>query len=253
MIAIEHIEKSFGDRVILDDLSLEFAVGQATAIVGSSGAGKSTLLRCIDFLERPDEGRVVIGDLTVDAARASRSDVLELRRRTAMVFQQFHLFSRKTALENVAEGLRVVRGQSRRDAEREARGHLDRVGLSSHADHYPAQLSGGQQQRVGIARALAMRPEVLLLDEPTSALDPELVGEVLAAIRRIAEDGQTMIIVSHEMNFVRQVADRVLFLERGRVLDDAAPEDFFGPNVQQRTREFLHEYHLARGNPDYQI
>ena len=170
-----------------------------------------------------------------------------------MVFQQFHLFSRKTALENVAEGLRVVRGLSRREAEAEARQHLDRVGLASHAGHYPAQLSGGQQQRVGIARALAMRPEVLLLDEPTSALDPELVGEVLATVRGIAADGQTMVIVSHEMNFVRQIADRVLFLEHGRVLDDAPPEQFFGPKVGERTREFLREYHLARGNVDYQI
>lgn len=253
MIALEHVHKSYGDRVILDDLSLEFAEGQATAIVGSSGAGKSTLLRCIDFLERPDRGRVVIGDLSVDAQRAHTREVLELRRRTAMVFQQFHLFSRKTALENVAEGLRVVRRRSRQEAEKEAMQHLDRVGMSSHAAHYPSQLSGGQQQRVGIARALAMKPKVLLLDEPTSALDPELVGEVLATIRSIAADGQTMVIVSHEMNFVRQVADRVLFLEHGTVLDDASPAEFFGANVQPRTRAFLHEYHLARGNPDYQI
>lgn len=253
MIALEHIEKSFGDRRILRDLSLEFSEGEVTAIVGSSGAGKSTLLRCIDFLERPDSGRVVIGDLTVDAATATKQEVLELRRRTAMVFQQFHLFSRKTALENVAEGLRVVRGRERRDAEREALEQLDRVGLASHASHYPAQLSGGQQQRVGIARALAMQPQVLLLDEPTSALDPELVGEVLATIRSIAESGQTMVIVSHEMHFVRNVSSRIVFLEEGRVIDDASPDVFFGPEVQPRTREFLREYHLARGNPDYQI
>lgn len=253
MIAVEKLSKRFGDRVILDELSLEFETGGVTAIVGSSGAGKSTLLRCIDYLERPDSGRVVIGDLTVDAETATRREVLELRRRTAMVFQQFHLFSRKTALENVADGLRVVRGLTRRDAEAEAKQHLDRVGLTQHAHQYPAQLSGGQQQRVGIARALAMRPEVLLLDEPTSALDPELVGEVLATVRSIAEEGQTMIIVSHEMHFVRQVASRILFLEQGRVLDDAAPEQFFGSDVQARTREFLREYHLARGNPDYQI
>lgn len=252
MIAVEHLTKRFGDRLILNDLSLEFAQGEVTAIVGSSGAGKSTLLRCIDFLERPDSGRVIIGDLAVTAS-ATRREVLELRRRTAMVFQQFHLFSRKTALENVAEGLRMVRGLTRREAEREAHEHLDRVGLSAHANHYPAQLSGGQQQRVGIARALAMRPEVLLLDEPTSALDPELVGEVLATVRSIADDGQTMVIVSHEMHFVRQVASRILFLEQGSVLDDATPEEFFGADVQPRTRAFLREYHLARGNPEYQI
>lgn len=253
MIALQNIRKSYGERLILDDLSLQFEEGKSTAIVGSSGAGKSTLLRCIDFLERPDSGRVVIGDLAVNAERASKREVLELRRRTAMVFQQFHLFSRKTALENVAEGLRVVRGLSRRDAEAEAAVQLDRVGLSAHSHQYPAQLSGGQQQRVGIARALAMKPTVLLLDEPTSALDPELVGEVLATVRSIAEAGQTMIIVSHEMHFVRQVADRVLFLEKGYVLDDTTAEQFFGANVQARTREFLREYHLARGNPEYQI
>ncbi|MBL5974929.1 MAG: amino acid ABC transporter ATP-binding protein [Candidatus Leucobacter sulfamidivorax] len=253
MISVENIEKSFGERRILDGLSLDFAEGEVTAIVGSSGAGKSTLLRCIDFLERPDAGRVTIGDLTVDAASASRQEILQLRRRTAMVFQHFALFSRKTALQNVAEGLRVVRGRDRVEADREAREQLDRVGLSEHLDKYPAQLSGGQQQRVGIARALAMRPEVLLLDEPTSALDPELVGEVLATIRGIAEAGQTMVIVSHEMDFVRQVSNRVVFLDQGRVLDDASPEVFFGPDVQSRTRAFLREYHAARGRPEYQI
>ncbi|CAG7618643.1 amino acid ABC transporter ATP-binding protein [Leucobacter soli] len=253
MIALERIEKSFGERRILDGLSLEFESGAVTAVVGSSGAGKSTLLRCIDFLEHPDSGRVVLGDLAVDARTATKREILELRRRTAMVFQQFHLFSRKTAAENVAEGLRVVRGLPRRDAERDALQFLDRVGLTAHAHQYPAQLSGGQQQRVGIARALAMDPDVLLLDEPTSALDPELVGEVLSTIRGIAEAGQTMIIVSHEMHFVRQVAGRIVFLEHGRVVEDAPPETFFGADVTDRTHEFLREYHLARGTPDYQI
>nr|WP_233613769.1 amino acid ABC transporter ATP-binding protein [Leucobacter edaphi] len=234
-------------------MSLELEPGRVTAIVGPSGAGKSTLLRCIDLLERPDAGRIVIGDLSVDAAKASRAEVLALRRRTAMVFQQFQLFSRKTALENVAEGLRIVRGLDRRDAEREAAEQLDRVGLSAHAAQYPAQLSGGQQQRVGIARALAMQPDVLLLDEPTSALDPELVGEVLQVIRRIAAAGQTMAIVSHEMNFVRQVASRVVFLEGGRIVADAPPEEFFGPDAGERTCSFLREYHLALGSPEYQI
>ncbi|QZY50575.1 amino acid ABC transporter ATP-binding protein [Leucobacter tenebrionis] len=253
MIALENISKAFGERRILDDLSLTFETGEVTAIVGPSGAGKSTLLRCIDFFERPDSGRIVLGDLVVDAAAATRAEILRLRRSTAMVFQQFHLFSRKTALENVAEGLRVIRGLERRDADREAREQLARVGLSAHEGHYPAQLSGGQQQRVGIARALAMKPRLLLLDEPTSALDPELVGEVLASIRAIAAEGQTMAIVSHEMNFVRQVAGRVVFLEGGRILDDAAPETFFGPDTSDRTRAFLREYHLALGGPEYQI
>ncbi len=253
MIRLENISKAFGDRPVLNNLSIEFADGQVTAIVGSSGAGKSTLLRSIDLLERPDRGTVTIGDLTVDAARASRSEVLRLRRRTAMVFQHFHLFSRKTALENVAEGLRTVRKIDRREAERQAREQLDRVGLTPHAAQYPTQLSGGQQQRVGIARALAMKPEVLLLDEPTSALDPELVGEVLTTVRSIAEQGQTMVLVSHEMSFVRQVASRIAFLDRGGIVEDQAPKGFFGTDVHERTRAFLREYHHARGTPEYQI
>lgn len=253
MIALENASKSFGSRKILDNLSLELAEGQVTAIVGPSGAGKSTLLRAINFLERPDTGRVVIDDLEVDARTATKAQILRLRRSTAMVFQQFQLFSRKTALENVAEGLRVIRRLDRCAAETEAAAQLDRVGLATHAHHYPAQLSGGQQQRVGIARALAMQPRVLLLDEPTSALDPELVGEVLATIRSIAADGQTMAIVSHEMNFVRQLAARIVFLEGGRTVDDATPEEFFGPTTSERTRSFLREYHLAIGTPEYQI
>ena len=253
MIALERIRKTFGDRVVLDDLCLELAEGEVTAIVGPSGAGKSTLLRCIDFLERPESGSVRVGELVIDSRSATRAEILRLRRSTAMVFQQFHLFSRKTALENVAEGLRVIRGLDRRAAEREALEQLDRVGLSTHAAHYPAQLSGGQQQRVGIARALAMQPRVLLLDEPTSALDPELVGEVLATIRTIAAEGQTMAIVSHEMNFVRQIAGRIVFLESGRIIDDTTPETFFGPDASPRTRAFLREYHLALGGPEYQI
>ena len=253
MITLSNLSKSFGERRILHELSLTLAEGQVTAIVGPSGAGKSTLLRCIDFLERPDSGTVAIGDLVVDASTAKRADLLALRRSTAMVFQQFHLFSRKTAQENVAEGLRMIRGLPRRDAERDALAYLDRVGLADHAQQYPAQLSGGQQQRVGIARALAMQPKVLLLDEPTSALDPELVGEVLATIREIAAEGQTMAIVSHEMNFVRNVAQRIVFLEGGSIIDDAAPDAFFGADAKPRTREFLREYHIAIGRIDYQI
>ncbi|NLT25828.1 MAG: amino acid ABC transporter ATP-binding protein [Microbacteriaceae bacterium] len=252
MIAVSELRKSFGDREILRGLSFELEPGTVTAIVGSSGADKSTLLRCLDLLERPDSGTIRLGGLVIDTAAVTRAEALELRRRTAMVFQQFHLFSRKTALENVTEGLRVVRGLDAAEAERRALAQLERVGLAAHLDHYPAQLSGGQQQRVGIARALAMEPEVLLLDEPTSALDPELVGEVLSTIRRVAADGQTMVLVSHEMSFVRQVAQRVLFLEHGEIIDDAAPDEFFGPHAAERTRAFLRDYHLARGT-DYQI
>ncbi|QAY60489.1 amino acid ABC transporter ATP-binding protein [Microbacterium protaetiae] len=251
MTGVSGLQVTFGQRRVLDGLDLEFAPGAVTAVVGSSGAGKSTLLRCVNLLERPQAGFITIGDLRVDTTRATAREIRELRRRTAMVFQQFHLFARKTATENVAEGLRVVRGIDRRDAERLALEHLDRVGLAAHADQYPSQLSGGQQQRVGIARALAMQPEVLLLDEPTSALDPELVGEVLATIRSIAEQGQTMVLVSHEMHFVRQVAQRIVFLEGGRIIDDAAPAEFFGAAASDRTRGFLREYHHAHGT--YQI
>ena len=254
MIALEKISKSFGDRAILNELSLELAQGDVTAIVGPSGAGKSTLLRCIDFLERPDSGRVIVGELTVDAATASRGEILALRRHTAMVFQQFQLFSRKTALvENVAEGLRVVLGRDRRDAEREALAQLDRVGLASHAGHYPAQLSGGQQQRVGIARALAMRPRLLLLDEPTSALDPELVGECSRRSARSPPRGR------------RWRSFRTRCTSCGRLLIASCcsraagssrtppPEAFFGPTANARTLAFLREYHLAHGGTDYQI
>ena len=253
MTGVAGLRVSFGQRLVLDDLSLDLSRGGVTAVVGSSGAGKSTLLRCVNLLERPDSGTITIGGLTVDTARITAQEVRALRRRTAMVFQQFNLFARKTAVENVAEGLRIVRGLDRKDAERIARDHLDHVGLSARADAYPAQLSGGQQQRVGIARALAMQPEVLLLDEPTSALDPELVGEVLATIRGVADQGQTMVLVSHEMHFVRQVSQRIVFLESGRIIADARPEEFFGAGASERTRAFLREYHLAHGTPDYQI
>ncbi|MGO1571060.1 MAG: amino acid ABC transporter ATP-binding protein [Canibacter sp.] len=253
MISIDNITKSFDDRVILDDVSLSFTEGEVTAIVGPSGAGKSTLLRSIDMLERPDSGSITVGNLTVEAARASKKEILELRRRTAMVFQQFNLLSRKTALENVAEGPIVVQRENKQAALKQAAELLDRVGLAEHSHKYPTQLSGGQQQRVGIARALAMKPEILLLDEPTSALDPELVGGVLATIQEIAREGQTMVIVSHEMNFVRQVAQRVVFLENGRLLEDASPEKFFSVRANERTRAFLHDYHLAQGTPEYQI
>ena len=253
MIAIDNITKSFDGRVILDGISLNFDPGEVTAIVGPSGAGKSTLLRTIDMLERPDSGVITVGDLTVNAATATKKEILELRRRTAMVFQQFNLLSRKTALENVAEGPIVVHGTNKTDALAQAAKLLDRVGLSDHIHKYPVQLSGGQQQRVGIARALAMKPEVLLLDEPTSALDPELVGEVLATIQEIASEGQTMVLVSHEMNFVRQVAKRVVFLENGTLRDDATPEVFFSVHAHERTRAFLRDFHLAQGTPEYQI
>ena len=253
MISLTNIEAAYGDRIVIDGVSLDVKQGEVAALVGPSGAGKSTLLRCTNLLEKPRRGTITVGDVTVDAASASHADVLRLRRATAMVFQSFNLFSRKTALENVAEGLLVVRGLDKREAIREAAEQLDRVGLTDHSHQYPSQLSGGQQQRVGIARALAMRPEVLLLDEPTSALDPELVGEVLATIRRVASEGQTMILVSHEMHFVRQVANRVVFLEGGAIREDLPPEQFFGAEANERTRAFLHDYHLAHGNTDYQI
>ena len=234
----------------LDGIDLDVSRGEVVVIIGPSGSGKSTLLRSINLLERLDSGSVTIDGVL---ATAPHADVRKIREEVGMVFQSFNLFRHLPILDNVSLAPRLVLGLGRGESEERARALLARVGLADKAGAWPRQLSGGQAQRAAIARALAMEPKALLFDEPTSALDPELVGEVLATVRGIAADGQTMVIVSHEMNFVRQIADRVLFLEHGRVLDDAPPEQFFGPKVGERTREFLREYHLARGNVDYQI
>ena len=219
MIYISELSKTFSGQKVLNNLSLEIQKGEVVALIGSSGAGKSTFLRSLNYLEAPDSGRIKIDDFEVDFEHISQDQILTLRRKLAMVFQQFNLFGRKTALENVKEGLIVVKGLSDQEATKIAREELAKVGLSDRENHYPRHLSGGQKQRVALARALAMKPEVLLLDEPTSALDPELVGEVEKSIANAAKSGQTMVLVSHDMSFVAQVADKVLFFIKDGLLN----------------------------------
>ena len=242
MIYISELTKTFSGQKVLNNLSLEIQKGEVVALIGSSGAGKSTFLRSLNYLEAPDSGRIKIDDFEVDFEHITQDQILTLRRKLAMVFQQFNLFGRKTALENVKEGLIVVKGLSDQEATKIAREELAKVGLSDRENHYPRHLSGGQKQRVALARALAMKPEVLLLDEPTSALDPELVGEVEKSIANAAKSGQTMVLVSHDMSFVAQVADKVLFLDKGRIIESGTPEEIMQHPKEERTKEFFASY-----------
>lgn len=242
MIYISELSKTFSGQKVLNNLSLEIQKGEVVALIGSSGAGKSTFLRSLNYLEAPDSGRIKIDDFEVDFEHITQDQILTLRRKLAMVFQQFNLFGRKTALENVKEGLIVVKGLSDQEATKIAREELAKVGLSDRENHYPRHLSGGQKQRVALARALAMKPEVLLLDEPTSALDPELVGEVEKSIANAAKSGQTMVLVSHDISFVAQVADKVLFLDKGRIIESGTPEEIMQHPKEERTKEFFASY-----------
>ena len=242
MIYISELSKTFSGQKVLNNLSLEIQKGEVVALIGSSGAGKSTFLRSLNYLEAPDSGRIKIDDFEVDFEHISQDQILTLRRKLAMVFQQFNLFGRKTALDNVKEGLIVVKGLSDQEATKIAREELAKVGLSDRENHYPRHLSGGQKQRVALARALAMKPEVLLLDEPTSALDPDLVGEVEKSIANAAKSGQTMVLVSHDMSFVAQVADKVLFLDKGRIIESGTPEEIMQHPKEERTKEFFASY-----------
>ncbi|SHE28884.1 amino acid ABC transporter ATP-binding protein, PAAT family [Modicisalibacter ilicicola DSM 19980] len=239
MIEIQGLVKRFNDATILDGIDLTIEQGEIIVVIGPSGTGKSTLLRCVNFLEQPNAGRIRIGDLDVDVARASKKEILALRRRTAFVFQNYALFANKTALENVAEGLIVVNGWKKARAHARARELLARVGLGDKVDAYPASLSGGQQQRVGIARAMAAQAEVILFDEPTSSLDPEWVEEVLGVMKQLARERQTMLVVTHEMSFARDVADRVIFMSDGRIVEQGPPSQLFSAPEDERTRSFL--------------
>jgi len=235
-VRIEGLHKSFGAVDVLDGIDLSIGRGEAVVLVGSSGSGKSTCLRCINRLEEPSSGRIFVGSQEVTGKKV---DLNAVRRRIGMVFQGIHLYPHKTAVENVALALRKVLKMSRAAAREKALHHLAAVGLAERATFYPSQLSGGQQQRVGIARALALEPEVMLFDEPTSALDPELVSEVLNVMAGTKAAGMTMVVVTHEMQFARDVADRVLFLDKGRILDQGPPGDVLVNPRHPRIRDFL--------------
>ena len=216
--------------------------GDVVAILGSSGSGKTTMLRCLNFLERADAGTMDFDGRRIELHRATHAEINALRRRTGFVFQNYNLFANKTALQNVTEGLIIARKMPRRTAEELAHAQLVKVGMDDRADYYPSQLSGGQQQRVAIARAMAADPEILYFDEPTSALDPELTGEVLAVMRQLAREGRTMLVVTHEMDFARHVANRVVFMEQGVIVEQNTAEAFFNDPQQPRTQEFLQTY-----------
>ena len=246
MITIKGVVKSFGTREILKGIDVTVPTGSVTVILGPSGSGKTTFLRTLNFLETADAGTMVLGDTIVNLKEATSKEKLAVRRRTSMVFQLYNLFSHMTALENVMEGLRTVRRLSKKEAKEKALQCLEEVGMKGYENHYPVQLSGGQQQRVGIARALAMDPEVMLLDEPTSALDPELVGEVLSVIKKVATDRHmTMIVVTHEIGFAREVADQIIFMEDGRIIEQGTPDSVLVQPQEARTREFLNRYLTA--------
>ena len=233
------IKKSFGKAEILKGLDLSIDKGDVVAILGRSGSGKTTLLRCLDFLEKADEGKLIFDGVEYDLKTITKKQIRELRLKTGFVFQSYNLFSNMTALENVMEGLVTARKINKKEALETSLSMLEKVGMLEWKDHYPIQLSGGQQQRVAIARALATKPEVIYFDEPTSALDPELTGEVLTVMKKLAEDGMTMIVVTHEMGFARRVANRVVFMEEGRVLEEGDSETIFTSPKEKRTQEFI--------------
>lgn len=244
-IEVSKLVKQFNGQTVLHGIDLTVASGEVVAIIGPSGSGKTTLLRSINLLEVPDSGTIKVGGIEIDAALSigkQKERVRQLRQQVGFVFQSFNLFPHRSVLENIIEGPVIVKGEPKAEAIARARALLEKVGLQGKEQSYPRRLSGGQQQRVAIARALAMRPEVILFDEPTSALDPELVGEVLSTIRSLAEEKRTMVIVTHEMSFARDVADRAIFMDQGRIVEQGPAKELFAAPQQPRTRQFLEKF-----------
>lgn len=241
MLKINNLHKRFDDLEVLKGIDLEVRKGEVVVVIGPSGSGKSTLLRCLNYLEIPEKGIIEINKVNVDVEKSNKKNIRSLRQETAMVFQNYNLFKNKSVLENITEALVVVKNMTKDEAEKVAERLLKQVGLIDKKNNYPSTLSGGQQQRVSIARAMALNPQVILFDEPTSALDPELVGEVLSVIRELANNHMTMLIVTHEMSFARDVADRVIFMDEGKIVEQGKPEDIFTKPKHERTRKFLNQ------------
>ena len=239
VLEIKDIHKSFGSLNVLNGVNLSVHKGDVIAILGPSGSGKTTLLRCINFLETADQGTMVFDEKEYDLASMHKNDIRDIRKKTGFVFQNYNLFANKTALQNVMLGLTSARKMDKKQAEKIGLEMLRKVGMEDRALHYPSQLSGGQQQRVAIARALATNPEIIYFDEPTSALDPELIGEVLNVMRELANEGMTMIVVTHEMSFAKEVSNHVIFMEGGKIIEQGPSKEFFENPKQERTREFL--------------
>ncbi len=239
VLEIKDIHKSFGSLNVLNGVNLSVHKGDVIAILGPSGSGKTTLLRCINFLETADQGTMMFDEKEYDLASMHKNDIRDIRKKTGFVFQNYNLFANKTALQNVMLGLTSARKMDKKQAEKIGLEMLRKVGMEDRASHYPSQLSGGQQQRVAIARALATNPEIIYFDEPTSALDPELIGEVLNVMRELANEGMTMIVVTHEMTFAKEVSNHVIFMEGGKIIEQGTSKEFFENPKQERTREFL--------------